>query len=171
MLSSVFVYGGVDAIRNPNGKGSLAEPVAGPIARQVPGLTEDPEKLVVINGAIQVCAGLALATGKFRRLAALALIGSAVPTTTAGHRFWEETDEARRHQQRVQFCKNLGVIGGLLLSLVDTEGKPSMAWRAKRRACGARNRAAELAGGTVQAGSEMAGAMLSAVAERLPIGA
>ena len=66
-------------------------------------------------------------------LAALALIGSIVPTTYAGHRFWEETDEATRAEQRMHFFKNLGLLGGLLLAAMDTEGKPSLGWRAKRR--------------------------------------
>ena len=46
--------------------------------------------LVRVNGAVQVGAGVFLAIGKFRRPAAFALIGSIIPTTYAGHRFWEE---------------------------------------------------------------------------------
>jgi len=40
-----------------------------------------------------------------------------VPTTLAGHRFWEEEDEAARAQQTVQFLKNAAMMGGLLLIL------------------------------------------------------
>jgi hypothetical protein len=75
-----------------------------------------------------------LAIGKFRRLAALALIGSLIPTTLAGHRFWEEADEAKRAQQQIHFLKNLGLLGGLILAAVDTEGAPSLGWKARRRA-------------------------------------
>ena len=71
--------------------------------------------------------------GRFRRLAALALIGSIVPTTLGGHRFWEETDQAARAQQRMHFLKNLGLLGGLILAALDTEGEPSLGWRAKHR--------------------------------------
>ena len=46
---------------------------------------------------------------------ALALAGSLVPTTLAGHRFWEEEDDAARAQQTVQFLKNLAMFGGLLM--------------------------------------------------------
>lgn len=133
-LSAIFVYGGLDAVRNPQTKVKAAEPVALPIAQRVPGLPEDPEKLVQINGAVQVVAGTLLALGKFRRLAALALIGSVIPTTYAGHRFWEEEDEATKAQQRIHFLKNLGLLGGLILAAVDTEGSPSMGWRARRNA-------------------------------------
>jgi hypothetical protein len=75
-----------------------------------------------------------LAAGKFRRLAALALIGSIVPTTYAGHRFWEESDPATRAQQKMHFVKNLGLLGGLILAAFDTEGEPSLGWRARRQA-------------------------------------
>ena len=46
---------------------------------------------------------------------ALALAGSLVPTTLAGHRFWEEEDDAARAQQTFQFLKNLAMFGGLLM--------------------------------------------------------
>jgi hypothetical protein len=59
------------------------------------------------------------------------LAGSLVPTTLAGHRFWEEKDPAERYRQRGNFLKNVGLLGGLILAAVDTEGQPGLAWRAK----------------------------------------
>jgi hypothetical protein len=56
-----------------------------------------------------------------------------VPTTLAGHRFWEK-EGADRQQQLIHFLKNLGLVGALLLAAVDTEGKPSVGWRARRAA-------------------------------------
>jgi hypothetical protein len=32
--------------------------------------------------------------------------------------------------QRISFLKNLGLLGGLLLAAVDTEGRPGLAYRA-----------------------------------------
>jgi hypothetical protein len=89
---------------------------------------------VRINGGIQTVAGTMLALGKFRRLSALALAGSLVPTTYAGHRFWEEMDEDRRAQQRIQFLKNAAMLGGLALAATDTGGRPSVPWQARRAA-------------------------------------
>jgi putative oxidoreductase len=134
LLSSIFVVGGADAVRHPDTKVKKADPVASAIAQKVPGLPDDTEFLVKLNGAVMVVAGSFLALGKFPRLAALALIGTIVPTTYAGHRFWEETDDATRAQQRVHFLKNLGLLGGLILAAVDTEGAPSLSWRARRKA-------------------------------------
>jgi hypothetical protein len=98
----------------------------------LPGLPKDAVTLIKWNGMAQVAAGALLAIGKFRRLAAVVLIGSIVPTTYAGHRFWEETDDAARAQQRVHFFKNLGLLGGLILAAFDTEGAPSLGWRVRR---------------------------------------
>jgi uncharacterized membrane protein YphA (DoxX/SURF4 family) len=124
----------LDAVRNPSAKAEKAEAVTGPLSKGVGANPPSAETLVRVNGAVQIGAGLLLATGRFRRLASLALIGSIIPTTVAGHRFWEETDPATRAQQRVHFLKNLGLLGGLILAAVDTEGAPSLGWRAKHRA-------------------------------------
>src|SRR5947208_9252434 len=140
MLASMFVLGGVDAVMHASGKVPKAEKVTGQVPtlaeRFAPGLPvpTDPATLVRINGAAQVLAGLALATGRAPRLSALVLTGSLLPTTYAGHPFWEEKDKAARAAQRIQFFKNISMMGGLLLAAVDTEGKPGVAWRARRAA-------------------------------------
>jgi putative oxidoreductase len=140
MLASMFVVGGIDAAMNPTSKVTKAEKVTD----QVPGLVErfapglpmpsDPATMVRINGGVQVLAGLALATGRMPRLSALVLAGSLVPTTYAGHAFWEEKDKAARAGQKIQFFKNISMLGGLLITAVDTEGKPGVAWRARHGA-------------------------------------
>ena len=131
LLASMFVYGGLDALRNPGPKVSAVEDVVEPLSDRVDQLPDDTEQLIRINGAVQVAAGLAFATGFLRRPAALALAGTLVPTTAAGHRFWEADDGATRQQQTIHFLKNLGLLGGLMLSAMDTEGEPSVAWRAQ----------------------------------------
>ena len=63
----------------------------------------------------------------------------------AGHAFWEETDPQARAMQRLQFAKNTSVLGGLLLAGVDTEGRPGLAWRARRAAKDVRREAKQVA--------------------------
>lgn len=123
-LAAMFVTGGFDSLANPGGKVAAADEVAPPIAAKLPYLPEDTEQLVRINGAVQVGAGLMLALGRLPRLSSALLAGSLVPTTLAGHRFWEEQDEGKRAQQRIHFFKNLSMLGGLMLAAVDTEGRP-----------------------------------------------
>jgi uncharacterized membrane protein YphA (DoxX/SURF4 family) len=151
MLASMFVMGGVDAVRHASGK----VPKAGKVTDQVPTLAEklapglpvptDPATLIRINGGVQVAAGLALATGRLPRLSALVLAASLLPTTYAGHPFWEEKDPGARAGQRIQFFKNVSMLGGLLIAAVDTEGRPGVAWRTRRAAKDVRREAHVLA--------------------------
>jgi putative oxidoreductase len=128
MLGSMFVVGGIDSLRAPDAKVPKAEPVVETIAHTV-GLSGETAMWVRGNGAVQVAAGIALALGKFPRVAALALAASLVPTTLAGHRFWEERDASARAAQRIHFLKNVSMLGGLLLAADDTGGRPSIPWR------------------------------------------
>jgi len=139
LLSAIFVVQGVNSIRNPEPLVPKAQPVTDrlvPMVKKVaPAQVGDriPDttvNLVRLNGAVHLVGGLALATGKGRRLGAGLLAASLVPTTIAGHPFWLEKDKTVRNAQRIQFLKNLGLLGGLLLAAVDTEGKPGVAWRA-----------------------------------------
>ncbi len=70
---------------------------------------------------MQVTAGVMLAAGIVPRLAAAVLAGSLVPTTLAGHRFWAEEDARARATQRIQFLKNVAMLGGLLLVVAGGE--------------------------------------------------
>jgi len=132
LLASMFIYGGAEAIRNPSSTAPAADQVVAAVPVQ--GGLLSTEQFVRLDGAVKVVAGLALGVGKFPRVAALVLIASLVPTTAAGHRFWEEHDPADRKAQQLHFLKNASIAGGLLLAAVDTEGKPSLGWRARRAA-------------------------------------
>ena len=173
MLASVFVVQGAQTAREPGGPAKKAESVALPIAERVPGLPTDSESLVRINGLVQVGAGLLLSLGRLRRLSSLALFGSLALTTAAGHPFWQEDDEATRRQQRIQFLKNVSLGGGLLLSVMDTDGAPSLGWRARRRAnqAGAVLHAGrDTAGAAIHSGRDSAGALIARTTDALPIG-
>lgn len=136
LLASIFIAEGWDAIRNPEGKARPVKLPSQPPTAGQPVVPDDSPTWVRVNGMVQVSGGVLLAIGKNPRLAALALMGSIVPTTYAGHRFWEESDDVIRAQQRTQLLKNLGLLGGLILAVVDTEGAPSLGWRARRRVRG-----------------------------------
>jgi uncharacterized membrane protein YphA (DoxX/SURF4 family) len=128
MLGSMFVLGGIDALRNPEAKVPKAENVVSGLGVSL-GLPGDTATLVRLNGAVQVAAGVALAAGKFPRAAALALAASLVPTTLAGHPYWQESETPARAMQRIQFFKNVSMLGGLILAADDTGGRPSIPWR------------------------------------------
>lgn len=127
LLASTFIAGGLDSLRRP---GARVEAV------RTAGLSS-PEQLVKVNGATHLVGGLALATGRLPRVAALALAGSLLPTTYVGHAFWSEQDAGTKAQQQIHFFKNVGLLGGLLLAVADTGGRESLphaAGRVSRRA-------------------------------------
>jgi uncharacterized membrane protein YphA (DoxX/SURF4 family) len=129
MLAAMFVVGGLDQLKHPSAKADTARPLVEKLAPAV-GLPDDTELLVRANGAAMVGAGALLALGRLPRIASTVLAATLVPTTVAAHSFWNEQDPKVRAQQRTQFLKNLGLLGGLLLAAVDTEGRPGLAYRA-----------------------------------------
>jgi uncharacterized membrane protein YphA (DoxX/SURF4 family) len=145
LLASAFVLGPLDALKNVEANSAKAKKVTDrivPLAERagVPTPT-DPTAWVRINAGLQILAAVGLATGKAPRLSSAVLAASLVPTTVAGHPFWEETDPATKTRQRLQFFKNVSLLGGLVIAAGDTNGKPGVAWRARHAAKDARRAA------------------------------
>ncbi len=139
LLAAPFIYGGISTLRKPQDRVPGARPVVEKIAdaadKQLPvELPKDVEQWVKADAAVKVVAGSLFALNKLPRLTALVLSASIVPTTLAGHRFWEHDDPTERFGQISNFLKNTGILGGLLLAAVDTEGRPSVGYRARRGA-------------------------------------
>jgi putative oxidoreductase len=106
LLGAMFVKLGFDAARSPGDRVEKAAAFGLP----------NPALAVRGNGAAMVAGGVALVLNKMPRLAALGLLGSMVPTTLAAHSFWEKEGSDRKAQE-IQFYKNLGLMGGLILAL------------------------------------------------------
>lgn len=130
LIAAIFIAGGIDTLRNLEPKVAQVEPflrrtvgsAADSLPEQVP---TDPATLVKIDAAVKVGAGVALAFGKFPRLAALALALGLVPTTLAAHAFWEHENSQAKKEQQANFLKNLGLLGGLLLVVTERRDKRS----------------------------------------------
>jgi uncharacterized membrane protein YphA (DoxX/SURF4 family) len=166
MLASVFAIQGFDTLLRPERVAPLAKPVAQPVTGRIPALPDKTEQLVRINGGVQLAAGSLLALGRWPRLSALAIAATLVPTTLAGHRFWEAQDKQERAQQRIHFLKNVAILGGLLITAADTAGRPSLAWRGRNAARSARHDVS-LAARTARV-SGKAGARAGRLRSRLP---
>jgi uncharacterized membrane protein YphA (DoxX/SURF4 family) len=110
LLSGIFIKAGFDAAKEPGGRTQKAEGMVGP---------ENAEMAVRFNGATMVAGGVALALDVQPRLAALGLSAALIPTTLAGHAFWNEESPRAQGAQQIQFLKNLGLIGGLLCVLTQ----------------------------------------------------
>jgi putative oxidoreductase len=165
MLASIFIAEGIDSLLHPDTKAPAAEAVVRPLAEQVSVVPDQVEQAVRLNGAVQVVAGSLLAIGRFPRLSAAALAASLIPTTYAGHRFWESDDKQERSQQKIHFLKNVSMLGGLLIAAGDTAGNPSVAWRS-RHAANTVKREAALTAKSVQAASAKAEAQAAKAAAK-----
>jgi putative oxidoreductase len=108
-----FLWLGYEAATGPGNRVKLAAKIRVP----------QPELAVRVNGGAMVLGGLGLITGVLPRAAAAGLAVSLVPTTLAGHSFWNETDPKARKTARSQLLKNLGLIGGLLAIALSDEPK------------------------------------------------
>lgn len=168
LLGTTFVAAGVNGLMNQKPRAAAANALADKgrtglpdaLAARVP---DDPSQFVRINSAAQVVGGLLLASGRAPRPAALVLAATVVPGTVTEQDFWAENDPDRKAAKRVGFLKDLGLLGGLMIAAADTEGKPSLGWRARRAFSREEPRiAAE--GAAIAAAAKVRGAQLADVA-------
>ncbi|MEP6598227.1 MAG: DoxX family protein [Actinomycetota bacterium] len=174
LLASTFLVGGVETLRNPEPKIPKAAKVVGDLHEKLPALS-NTKQVVQADAALKVVAGGMLALGKFPRISSLALAASLAPTTIAGHRFWEEKDPGVRQSQLFHFFKNVSLLGGLIIAAVDTEGRPSLGYRAKRAPTTVKHAAAEqlhkteaMAASALRSAKDAVADAKGAVADALP---
>lgn len=139
MMAGYFVFSGVKALKDPEPYVAEHERFAStvvPLAKKVApaevatNIPEDTATLVRISGGMRVLGGLGLITGKGRRLGAGMLAASMVPQLMATNPLGG-ADPIERSARRNEFLKDLALVGGALIATGDTEGKPSLAWRAQ----------------------------------------
>ncbi|GAA4642432.1 DoxX family protein [Gordonia humi] len=109
MTGVPYIKLGYDAATAPG----MRVDAAAPLLDKLP-LPVDNETVVRANGAVQALGGALISAGVAPRWAAAGVLASLVPTTFAGHAFWDFDDPAMRGQQRIQFLKNLAMAGGLV---------------------------------------------------------
>jgi uncharacterized membrane protein YphA (DoxX/SURF4 family)/uncharacterized protein YdbL (DUF1318 family) len=138
MLATTFIARGVDALRSPKPAADAARPTLEGLSKLPdpvgPNVPTNAETVARVTAGVQIGAGLLLATGKLPRFASAALAVSVVPGSLGAHAFWNETDPERKAAERRAFLSDVGLIGGLVIASVDTEGRPSLGWRGRRAA-------------------------------------
>lgn len=88
-------------------------------------------EILRVSGAVAAGAGLLYATGRSPRLAA----GLLLATTTVGlagrKRVWELRG-AERREELLRIVTDAGLIGGVLLAVVDHDGRPSLGYQVEK---------------------------------------
>jgi putative oxidoreductase len=127
-LAWVFVRAGVEVARHPAPRAKAARAFIQKVRSVSPVPLPHDIAIVRANAVTHVLGGAALVWGRRPRLAAAVLVASLVPTSLGGHDYWHYQPPARAGQ-RVNFDKNVGLLGGLLLVLLGG-GRPSRRRRA-----------------------------------------
>jgi putative oxidoreductase len=71
--------------------------------------------LVPLSGVLALAGGLSVLIGYKARVGALLLIMFLVPVTLMMHRFWGLSDPQAVMMQRINFMKNLSILGGAMM--------------------------------------------------------
>ena len=110
LLSIIFIKSGIDKLIAPAATQQYMEAKGIPLA----GILLIPTIIVLIGG------GLSVLLGYYPRIGALLLVGFLIPATLIFH-----TDFSQPLQE-IQFLKNLGLMGGLLMIYVYGSGELSL---------------------------------------------
>ena len=133
LLGVTFIAAGTDALRDGDRR-----------ARQAGSLgVSDPQTVTRAVAGAQIGAGALLLLNRMPRLSALVLAMTVVPEALTGHAFWSESDKQDRDTQRSLFVRDLGLLGGALVTVADTGGRESVPHRARRTAKQAAKQAAK----------------------------
>jgi uncharacterized membrane protein YphA (DoxX/SURF4 family) len=139
LLGAAFIHSGLEALKGVDRRASRAEGYGIP----------EPVTTTRAVAAAQIGSGVLLVLNRMPRLTATVAALTVVPEAITGHDFWTEKDSDAKHAQRALFARDLGLLGGLMVTAVETGGRESVPHRAVR---GTR-RAAKSAAGRVPVGS------------------
>ncbi|NUB14971.1 DoxX family membrane protein, partial [Azospirillum brasilense] len=117
------------SVQSRVGKGGARGPFAGSLeGRGLP----PPMPLAALGGAVECLGGPAGVLGAWTRLAAAAVVLFTIMATLIAHRYWTYPPEAQG-MQRIQFMKNLAIIGGFLALIAAGAGRFSVDGMMNRR--------------------------------------
>jgi putative oxidoreductase len=114
-LVALFIKSGAEKLMDPAGLTGMLSQKAFP----------QPMVLAYLAGLAEVILGVMVAIGWQTRIAAFGLIAFTVVATLIAHQYWDMTGPARRAND-INFWKNVGIIGGLLMLMATGAGRYSV---------------------------------------------
>lgn len=151
LLASSFVLTGIDRLRNTEATAAALRPALDRLSKAVPSaasVTSNEKQVAKVLGAAHLGAALLLGIGRFSRLSALVLVGTSSLNAVVEFNNADSSTAKARKERRNQLIKNLSLVGAVLIAAVDTNGRPSWAWRAEHFAEDARRNALALSSDT-----------------------
>ncbi|WP_026545909.1 DoxX family membrane protein [Arthrobacter sp. 35/47] len=147
LLASSFVLTGIDRLRNTDATAAALRPTLDRITKAVPAAasaTGNEQAVAKVLGTAHLGAAVLLGIGRFSRLSALVLVVTSTLNAVVEFNNADSSTSKARKERRNQLIKNLSLLGAVLLAAVDTNGRPSWAWRAEHFAEDARRNALAL---------------------------
>jgi putative oxidoreductase len=123
LLGAAFISTGLEALKGIDRRAMRAESYGVP----------EPATAARAAAITQIGTGTLLMLNKLPRLTALVAAIAVIPEAATGHDFWTEKDSDAKQAQRALFARDLGLLGGLLVTTVDSGGRESVPHRAARR--------------------------------------
>lgn len=133
MLAAVFVFDGIDAVRNPDDhveRFKKIEPMLEKIGLP-PILTSDARLLSRVTGAITALSATAMAFGKYPRFNAALLATVNFPITVVNNPLWVAKTDSERQNSLRGLVVGASLAGGLGMAILDSKGQPS--WKVRRQ--------------------------------------
>lgn len=133
-LASSFILSGVDRLKDPASAAHLEKAVS-LAASTSPYLSvlKGQERLVgqALAGS-QVAAGSLFALGKLPRLSSTVLLATGAVNAYLEFMATEHDSKEQKSARVNNLVKNSSLLGAIALASVDTDGNPSLAWRASK---------------------------------------
>lgn len=84
-----------------------------------------PREATILSGLLLLIGGLTVVLGVAQELGLWALILFLIPTTFMMHAFWKEEDPDQKMAQRIQFMKNMAILGAVIMFAALNTGWPA----------------------------------------------
>lgn len=105
ILGGYFIYSGYNHFKHLTNMAGYAA------MKKIPA----PKVAVILGGTMMALGGLAVVLNMYPIIGMILIEIFLIPTTIMMHQFWKETDPMARMNERINFTKNLALIGAILL--------------------------------------------------------
>lgn len=112
LLMSLFLVTGWQKLTNFSGTVTYMSSIGAPA----------PTLSTIISIIMEFFVGIALIIGVFTRQLALLYVVFVLATALVGHHYWT-LEGAARHENQINFFKNMSIMGGLLLLAITGPGR------------------------------------------------
>lgn len=134
LLATGYIVNGIDSFRNSSSAAEHLDPALSTVRRAVPQTAPALKNSAVVAqglAAAQVGAAALFALGKAPRLAASVLVSTTAVNAYLDFRASDNGTKEQRAARRNSALKNVSLVGATMLAAVDTDGNPSLMWRAE----------------------------------------